>query len=236
MGRLEGTPAQVLEPPGLGSCNYDRTMSKGRSEQPEAAQVDLTRFKSVEDAVGQANPLLDEFKALAKKISLANDGNITYLSMFLLSAISRATGLHLAAVHAIETSNPHAAIPLIRSYADVVVTALYVRDHPRYVDAITSRRRDAKKKRRSIGALVTAVTPYAPGIKIVYDELSEGTHFGAVAMWASWTPGEGGKVTYTTYPTWRDPVKNPLVITAWLIELGDAFVQTVESMIAHYLN
>src|SRR5579859_7334843 len=151
-------------------------------KQAEPELVDISRFKSVEDALQQVDAIRDHLHELTKQVFESNDRNITYLTMFLLSALARANGLHLATVHAIETSNPHAAIPLIRSYGDLVVTALYVRDHPRYVDALTDRSPNTKSKRRSIGALIAAVTKYAPGIKHVYDELSEGTHFGAVAM------------------------------------------------------
>jgi hypothetical protein len=204
----------------------------------EPEQVDISRFKSEEDALRQVEAVRDRLHQLAKLVFESNDRNITYLSMFLLSAIARANGLHLATVHSIETSNPHAAIPLIRSYGDLVVTALYVRDHPEYVDALTDRRRDTKSKRRSIGSLITAVTKYAPGIKHVYDELSEGTHFGSVAMWASWThkPDTDGTVTYASYPRWRDAQRDPLVIAGWLIELGEALIGTVETTVGAYLS
>lgn len=207
-------------------------------KKAEPEQVDISRFKSVEDALQQVDALRDRMHELTKRVFESNDRNITYLTMFLLSALARANGLQLAAVHAIETNNPHAAIPLIRSYGDTVVTALYVRDHPEYVDALTDRSPATKTKRRSIGALIAAVTKYAPGIKHVYDELSEGTHFGAVAMWASWThkPDTEGTVTFASYPRWRDPERDPLVIARWLIELGEALVDTVESTVAHYLE
>ncbi len=207
-------------------------------KKAEPELVDISRFKSVEDALRQVEPVRDRLHELTKRVFESNDRNITDLSMFLLSAIARANGIHLATVHAIETSNPHAAIPLIRSYGDLVVTALYVRDNPNYVNALTDRRPATKVKRRSIGALITAVTRYAPGIKHVYDELSEGTHFGSVAMWASWThkPDTEGTVTYASYPRWRDPDRGPLVIAGWLIELGEALAETVESTVAQYLE
>ena len=208
----------------------------GYGHRTKSVQVDLTRFRSVDDAVRQANEVSKKFKELAKQVILADPGNISPLPLFLLSAIARANGLHIATINAIETTNPHAAISLIRSYADVVVTTLYVRDHPDYVEALWDRRQNAKKRRRSIGALVTAVTPYAAGARAVYDELSEGTHFGAVAMWAAWTFKDGKTLSYTTHPRWRNPERQPFVIAGWLIELGDAFIETVESTVAHYLT
>jgi len=225
---------------GWARATIDRAMPPergNRRENSEDVQVDLGRFKSVEDAITQANAAKGEFDGLAKQVVLADAGKLSPLPMFMLSAIARANGLHIAAVHAIETTNPHAAFPLIRAYADVVVITLYVRDNPTYIEAIMTRRRDLKgRKRLSMAGLIAAAAPHAPGVKTVYDELSEGTHFGSIAMWAAWTLSEEAKVRYTTYPRWRRPEIDPLVVAAWLIELCDAFALTVKSMITTYLD
>ncbi|HCF99386.1 MAG TPA: hypothetical protein DEV93_02450 [Chloroflexi bacterium] len=210
---------------------------RGDSNKTKPVQVDVTRFTSVDDAIQQANGVSAKFKGLAKQVILADPGNISPLPLFLLSAIARANGLHVAAINAIETTNPHAAFPLIRAYADVVIMTLYIRDHPTYAEVVMAHPGDPNYRRRvSVGRLMVAVKDYAPGVKTVYDELTEGTHFGSIAMWTAWTLSGERTLNYTTAPRWRRPETDPLVFAGWLIELGDAFIETVESTVGHYLT
>lgn len=62
-------------------------------------------------------------------------------------------------------------------------------------------------------------------MKDVYAELSEATHFGAIAMWASLTiegEGESGlRTTWASYPRWRNE-EQALIACAQTLELASA--------------
>lgn len=70
---------------------------------------------------------------------------------------------------------------------------IYVLDHPEYVEALARHPRELGKdgpKRKNIQALISYAKEHVPGMKAVYAELSEVTHFGSKAMWAFATPVE----------------------------------------------
>jgi hypothetical protein len=203
-------------------------------------KVDLTQFKSVDDATAKAKASIKEFVPLAKKIILADDGHFNPASMFMLSAIARATGLSLGVLHAVETENPHVAFPLLRSYSEVVLMALYVRKRPAYLQTAMTGARDLPAGApgpKSSQAMIAAVRRSAPGFQGVWDELSDMTHFGSLAIWHSWRlsddPAKAGHVSYTTYPQWKNAT-DPLLACGWLIELSDALTKTLELMLEEW--
>jgi hypothetical protein len=106
--------------------------------------------------------------------------------LFWFSMISRSQGLHEAIAREIANTNPHAAFPLIRAFAESVLLVIYVADHPEYVETLIYRPWNLGKsdpKRKSIQALISYSKHHAPRMKDVYAELSEATHFGSTAMW-----------------------------------------------------
>jgi hypothetical protein len=100
--------------------------------------VDLTQFSSREDA-------LEKIKPRSRYVEMASDAvlpiptdmgmNVSWL--FWLSAIARAQGLHSAIAREAQETNPHAVIPLIRTFAETVVLVMYVNDFPDYIDTLT---------------------------------------------------------------------------------------------------
>ena len=66
-------------------------------------------------------------------------------------------------------------------------------------------------------------------MKGVYTELSEATHFGAIAMWASWSIADdddeqGSRLAWwTNEPRWRND-KQALIACAQMLELSDAML------------
>jgi hypothetical protein len=153
---------------------------------------------------------------------------MTFTTLFWFSMITRSEGLHGAIAREVRKSNPHAVVPLIRAFVEAVVLVIYVNDHPQYINVLTARPRELPKdgpKRKSIQALISYAAKHAPGLKNVYAELSEGTHFGAVAMWASHAiEGEDDKsmqTTWTSYPRWRSD-EQALIACAQILELADA--------------
>lgn len=134
-------------------------------------------------------------------------------------------GLHGAIAREIGQDNPHAVFPLIRAFAESVILVMYVSDHPRYVETLTARPSELRKngpKRKSIQSLINTASKRAPGMKDVYAELSEATHFGAIAMWASHAiegdDESGYRTSWASYPRWRND-EQALVACAQTLEL-----------------
>lgn len=153
---------------------------------------------------------------------------MTLTTLFWFSMITRSEGLHGAVAREIREGNPHAVFPLIRAFAEAVVLVIYVNDRPKYIDVLTSRPSELSKggpKRTSIQALINYASKHAPGMKDVYAELSEATHFGAIAMWASHIIEDedesGFRTTWTSYPRWRTE-EQALIACAQTLELANA--------------
>jgi hypothetical protein len=150
--------------------------------------------------------------------------DLTLPVLFWFSMITRSEGLHGAIAREISNQNPHGTFPLIRAFTESVLLVIYVLDHPEYVVVLTDKARnlDAKgPKRKSIQSLIAYAKSHAPGMKDVYAELSEATHFGATAMWASMVPGEDGQFTWRSAPRWRSD-EQLFIACAQTIELATA--------------
>jgi hypothetical protein len=213
------------------------------ASKPGPLKVDLAQFASVEDAVRKAEASFARFVPLAKRIVAADQGSLHEPAILMLSAIARATGLCVGIVHAVETENPHAAFPLIRSYADVVLVALFVHLRPAYLQTALRGPRNLKAgdmKPRTSQAMISAVSERAPGFAAAWDELSDLTHFGSLAIWNAWqldtsapAPNTLGTFNFATHPRWRN-ASDPLLVCGWLIELSDALTDTLELMLGDW--
>jgi hypothetical protein len=194
-----------------------------------AKMLNLSQFASLDDAVVQVEPG-NRYLEVGKLLMPLEGGGMpmTLTTLFWFSVITRSEGLHGAIAREIREGNPHAVFPLIRAFAEAVVLVIYVNDHPKYIDVLTSRPRElpqSSPKRKSIQALINYASKHAPGMKDVYAELSEASHFGAVAMWASHAvegDSEAGlRTTWTSYPRWRSE-EQALIACAQTLELADA--------------
>jgi hypothetical protein len=199
------------------------------SEQNEPDKLDLTQFASLDEAMENAEPG-DRYLDIGKQLLPFSPGEMpmNYTTLFWFSMITRSQALHGAIAREIRMSNPYAVFPLTRAFVEAVVLVIYVNDHPAYVDLLTSRPRDLPKdgpKRKSIQALISYASQHAPGLKNVYAELSEATHFGAIAMWtphAIANEDENSmKTTWTHYPRWRSD-EEALIACAQILELANA--------------
>lgn len=192
---------------------------------PPPRRLDLGQFDSVEDALSKIEPG-DRYLEVGKiAMRYCKDGEglpLTLPVLFWFSMITRSQGLHDAIVREIAQGNPHAVFPLIRAFAESVVLAHYVSDHPEYVKALIDHPRNSGKdgpRRKTIQALIAYAKDHAPGMKDVYAELSEATHFGSTAMWASVTPEEGEHFTWASSPRWRSD-EQALIACAQTLELA----------------
>lgn len=198
-------------------------------EQPGREMVDLSQFASLGDAVAKVAPG-DRYLEVGKLLLPLGDKGMpmTMPVMFWFSMITRSEGLHGAIAREIEDGNPHAVFPLLRAFAEATVLVIYVTDHPEYIEALAARPREqheGARKRKSIQALIHYASEHAPGMKEVYAELSEATHFGALAMWASVSiEGEsesGLRTSWASRPRWRSE-EQALIACAQTLELANA--------------
>jgi hypothetical protein len=196
---------------------------EGASDPPPRG-LNLEQFSSVEDALARVEPGDRYVDVGTMLLPLEGGMDLTLPVMFWFSMITRSQGLHEAIAREIAAQNPHAAFPLIRAFAESVLLVIYVTDHPAYVEALIDRPRNrtgATPGRKTIQALISYARGHAPGMKDVYAELSEATHFGATAMWASVIPEEDGHISWASAPRWRSD-EQALIACAQTVELADA--------------
>jgi hypothetical protein len=204
-----------------------RKRSRPRSEKPEPKKLDLRQFASLEDAFAKVEPGERYVDVGALLLPVGDGLPRTMPVLFWFSMISRAQGLHEAIAREIRAGNPHAVFPLIRAFAEAVVLVIYVLDHPRYVDLLTERARDLPRdgpKRKSMQSLIQYASKHATGMKDVYGELSEATHFGAIAMWASHSidgdDESGLRTSWSSHPRWRND-EQAMIACAQTLELAE---------------
>jgi hypothetical protein len=196
------------------------------SEGAEPLLLDLGQFDSIADAFARAKPGDRYLNLGALVVPHSNGMGMTLPVLFWFSMLARSQGLHEAIAREIPNGNPHAVFPLIRAYAESLVLVMYVLDHPEYVEVLTRHPRDLSKdgpKRKTIQALISYAEKHVPGMKAVYAELSEATHFGSKAMWAFATSVDstGGlpDIVFTSATRWSSD-EQALIACAQTIEIA----------------
>jgi hypothetical protein len=207
-------------------------------------KVDLSQFTSLEDALEKVQPG-DRYTGVAEPLLGREGFALTYPVLFFFSMISRAEGLHQAIAREIESQNPHAVLPLIRALAESVTLLIYVIDHPEYVEVVAERpgkRPKGAPQRKGMEKLIQYASSHAPGLRHVYRELSEGTHFGSIAMWMSMRiedeeppPGMIGTFSWESAPRWRSE-EQALIACATTLELADAMEAYLRRFAAIHLG
>ena len=191
------------------TCN-----DEGVSQKDPPALLDLNRWESVEEAIAELSQRSRAFDdALAPYLELnmkAAGGALTMYLMFVMSAATRARGLHEAIVREIRQSNPHAVFPLMRTLLETAALSFYVSEHPDYVRSIAERPGEAQPgtpRRRSPQSLIDYMdrSGLTHQLAAVYRELCEITHFGTVGMWAAYTADEENerRFTWSSAPRFR---------------------------------
>jgi hypothetical protein len=191
--------------------------------------LDLSQYTDLGEALSEAASYRVGFMTLVSR-ALKEDNTQRQFGlghMFLLSALARAAGLHDAIHREIEQANPHAVISLERTYVELGVTLAYVNERPDYINVIVASggaQTRRGQRRTSIQAMCAVAAKRYPGVKRVYDELSEFGHFGATGVWASWAAGGveewEGETFYRLGPGWRDSERDPLLAAAMLAEMA----------------
>ena len=216
-------------------------MAKRPGTPPQ--RLDLEQFASVEDALEKIASGDRYFDVGKLAMSYVDDGAglpLTQPVLFWFSMITRSQGLHDAIVREIGEGNPHAVFPLIRAFVESVVLVYYVTDHPEYVEALMDHPRNFGRhgpRRKSMQSLMTYMEKDAPGIKDVYAHLSEATHFGSTAMWASAKPDESEEhdFTWASAPEWRSD-EQALIACAHTLEMADAMTFLLTRFAERYVG
>lgn len=220
-----------------------RTNRASPPKENEPDMLDLAQFASLDEAMDLAEPG-DRYLNIGKQLlPFGSTGRpMTYTTLFWFSVITRSQGLHGAIAREIRMSNPYAVFPLMRAFFEALVLVIYVNDHPAYVELLTSSPRDLPKdgpKRKSIQALISYASKHAPGLKNVYAELSEATHFGAIAMWTPHTIADEDRdsreTIWTHYPRWRSD-KEALIACAQILELAEAMEAHLSQFYARHID
>jgi hypothetical protein len=203
----------------------------------EPPMLDVGQFESLDDAMNRAEP--GSYADLAEASLPKPPFDFTYLHLFFMSMVTRTQGLHDAIAREIRHENPHAVFPLMRALAEAVVLMIYVIDHPEYVRVLTVRASELDKrgpKRKSLQRLINYAQSHAPGMKRVYAELSEITHFGSIALWSahSLDPTRERGISWSSAPRWHDE-HMALVACAQVIELAGAMEGFLREFAARYL-
>lgn len=211
--------------------------SRGGSS-PTPQQLDLDQFSSLEDALRRVEPCERYLDVGRPVLGVGSGLPLTMPTLFWFSMLARVQGLHSAIAREIRVGNPHAVFPLIRALVEAVVLVIYVTDHPKYVEVLTTRASELPKsgpRRKSIQWLINYASKDAAGIKDVYADLSEMTHFGSLAMWTSHRPEQqDGAFSWSSGPRWRDD-EQALIACAQTLELADEMVTLLEAFRDRYV-
>lgn len=173
---------------------------------PDPIMLDRSAFQDRDRAIELASDRCPAGYTSIAKRHLADMANMSTGTMLFMAFTSRMRGLHEGVVREIVASNPHAALPLIRAWAEVITIGLYVSRNPQYVEFLLHGPGENRPGRKSFEAMFHAVKEDAEQLRLVYGELSEYSHFGPLAVWNVHSIEDEAEriVTWTDVPHWRD--------------------------------
>jgi len=100
-------------------------------------QLDLSEFTSRDRALELASEHCPEgYTAIARE-HLHSTGQLWPQTLVFAACVSRARGLHEGCLTVISADNPHAALPLLRAYAELVSIIFYCLRRPNYVSRLS---------------------------------------------------------------------------------------------------
>lgn len=185
--------------------------------------LDLTEYADPERALELATEGCPKAYTQIAKSHLQDVPYLTTGAMAYMAFVSRIRGLHEGVVREIAANNPHAALPLLRAWTEVVTIALYVVRKPDYVEYLLHGSGEGRPGKKSFEAMFHAVKADAEQLRPVYQDLSEYSHFGPLAIWnVHAIDDEISRTTnWTDAPRWRD-ARHFQIACAQAHELGTA--------------
>lgn len=176
------------------------------TDSDDPVLLDLTTFGDRAAAIDRARHGCPRvYTAIARK-HMTKTEHLTPEFMLLGSFVARVRGLHEAVVREIEADNPHAVLPLIRSWVEVVTIAMYVIKKPAYAQYLMEGPGKNTPAKKSFEAMFHAVKAEAGQLRQVYGQLSDFSHFGPLGVWNSHSIEYDltRTVLWTDVPRWRD--------------------------------
>jgi hypothetical protein len=179
--------------------------------------------------------LPDGYRDIGSKY-LIKDNSITSAHFLFQAFISRGRGLHEGALRGIECDNPHGTFPLIRTYVELVGTLLYCVKNATYIDVLMQTGPHKDRGKKSFEAMLDAIKIEAPGMKAIYKNLSEYSHFRELAIYNVQTPNSDAteNFTWTDKPHWRAE-SDFKIACAQLAELQEALLLVLDEFGEKYL-
>ncbi|WP_202915457.1 MULTISPECIES: hypothetical protein [unclassified Mycolicibacterium] len=144
--------------------------------------------------------------------------NLTIAATLMCGLVTRAVGLHQAAVDALEKDNPYAAFTLIRAYAENAAAFLYANDKPDKVGKMLGLNGNSVK----VGQITSHATQSKKfgAFKQIYSELSEYGHPQPKSFSASMVI-EGNRFQWSSTPAFRATGNDFVMACAWVVELAE---------------
>jgi hypothetical protein len=152
------------------------------------------------------------------------DPNLTHAVVLLCGLVTRGSGLHDAAVDALEKDNPYAAFTLIRAYAENAAAFLYVTDKPDKVDKMLG----FQGSPVSVGQMTghAKQSKRFGAFKHIYSELSEYGHPQPKSFSASMDV-DAEKFRWSSVPAFRSGGNDFVVACAWIVELAEVHMHVI---------
>ncbi|QWF22239.1 hypothetical protein KM427_00350 [Nocardioides sp. LMS-CY] len=178
----------------------------------------LAKYGVTDEASGRQRAEQAREYLLIVARSVIQEGAFTIDHLIVAGMVARAQSLHEAALSAINSNNPHAALTLLRAYIEQCAAALYLTDHPDRAERLWN-------DLDGHGVPIGRITSHADRsgrlgqFRRVYDQLSKYAHPSSISHFAGMRVGEGRELTFQTAARFkRDEEK--LVAYAWLIEFA----------------
>ena len=204
--------------------------------------VDTEQFATVEDGVAAVRDeqLIRSYEAVVKRLDAANALRTDRLNLFLQASVSRARGLHEGIADAVAASNPHAAVPLLRAFAETVAAVLYVTENPHTVSAWMFSEQEQRARngptRPTTGKLVDwmLTSGNADQFDAVYAEMCDVTHYGSTA-WAlpfnitDDVDEDTVTLTWSSAPHWKDD-RQATIVCGWVLEIAAAMESALSNL------
>lgn len=202
----------------------------------EPIMLDLERYATREEWIQYAaGACPDGYRKVASKF-LINGAPFTSAHFLFQAFVSRGRGLHEGSLREIVFDNPHGSLPLNRAFVELIGTLLYCLKHPFYIDVLMQNGPEKARGRKSFEAILDAVKNEAPGMKHIYKNLSEYSHFRELAIYNVQTPSDDGSsgTSWTDNPHWRSE-SHFRIACSQLAELHTAFLLILEDFGDKYL-
>ena len=188
-----------------------------------APKLNLQGYQDREIAFGRASGgCPEDYTAIARE-SLRSIQDLAPETLVFMAMLSRARGIHEGVLQALKSDNPHAALPLLRAFTELVAVLYYCLNKPAYVSRLSRTGPGSEKGYSKFSQMFDEISDILPGMKAVYSELSKFTHFEELAVYNVHTIEDVSdrSISWTDVPRWKSEDEFRIAC-AQLSELSEA--------------